>query len=65
MPHLSGKKLQEMIHEINPETKLIAITGSIGVSESRAIMQEGFKAVVEKPFDIQEVLDTIRTVIVS
>jgi PAS domain S-box-containing protein len=65
MPQLSGKKLQELIHEINPDTKLIAITGSIGVSESRSIMQEGFKAVVEKPFDIQEVLDTIRTVIVS
>ncbi len=65
MPEMSGKELQELVHKLNPETKMIAITGSIGVSESRSIMQEGFKAVVEKPFDIQEVLDTIRSVILS
>jgi len=62
MPEMMGRELARRIHEIDPQVKIIAITGSMGLEKPTITPDDRFKAVIEKPFDVQEVLKTIRAV---
>ncbi len=63
MPEMDGRELALKLHEISPELKLIAITGSMGIDRPMVTPDNGFKAVLEKPFDVQEVLETIQSIL--
>ncbi len=56
MPVLSGYELRKKIQQQYPDQKIVGITGSIHISESDHGMLKGFNAIIEKPFDIPEVL---------
>ncbi len=63
MPEMGGQELARRVHEINPQLKIIAITGSMGLERPKVTPNNTFKAVIEKPFDVQEVLRTIQEVL--
>ncbi len=63
MPVMDGKELERNIHLIDPEKKMIAITGSIGLEDHDDLAEHDFLTVVMKPFDIQKVLNTISNVL--
>lgn len=53
MPGLNGNHLARYIRNIDKETPIIAVTGSPGFAD------EIFDAVIEKPFALNYLLDTI------
>ena len=63
MPEMDGRELERQLHKLKPDLKIIAITGSMGLEKPKIIPNHGFKAVIEKPFDVQEVLSTIQRVL--
>ena len=63
MPEMNGQELARRVHEITPELKIIAITGSMGLERPKIKPNNTFKAVIEKPFDVQEVLRIIQRVL--
>lgn len=63
MPIMGGKELERNIHLLDPEKKIIAITGNIIREEHNDLAEHDFLAVIIKPFDIQKVLKTIRNIL--
>lgn len=63
MPEMDGRELERELHKLKPDLKIIAITGSMGLEKPKIVPNHGFKAVIEKPFDVQEVLSTIQRVL--
>ena len=63
MPVMSGWELERYIHDQDPSVKMIAITGSLGVGEEKLKSREAFDRVVEKPFDVLDLLQTVRAVL--
>jgi len=63
MPEMGGRELERQLHRLQPDLRVIAITGSMGLEKPKILPEDGFKAVIEKPFDVQEVLSTIQRVL--
>jgi len=63
MPTLSGYELERTVHSQFPEQKIIAITGSIQSGKMYQNNMTGFDAIIEKPFDIPEILNRISQVL--
>jgi len=62
MPEMSGNELEEYIHNRDPSMKMVAITGSLGLQSDRDLTREGFDEVIEKPFEVLDVLRIINKV---
>lgn len=60
MPVMSGNELEQYIHSHDPSMKMIAITGSLGLKNDKEVSREGFDEVIEKPFEVLEVLRIIQ-----
>ncbi|MCF7805969.1 MAG: PAS domain S-box protein [Candidatus Marinimicrobia bacterium] len=65
LPDMSGEQVAATIREDYPDLPLIAITGYVDAEKDRSLKDQGFQAVLKKPFDLQEVLHTIQAVIES
>lgn len=65
MPTLSGYELEKTVHSQYPEQKIIAITGSIRSGSMNQENMTGFNAIIEKPFDIPEILNRVSQVLES
>ncbi|MBD3276556.1 MAG: response regulator [Candidatus Marinimicrobia bacterium] len=63
MPTLSGYDLERTVHSQYPEQKIIAITGSIQSGKTQQEKMIGFDAIIEKPFDIPEILSRVSEVL--
>lgn len=64
VPGLSGREVLRTIRGL-PDlaaTKLVALTGLLREGEAEALRQEGFDAVLSKPFEVSEVVKTIEDV---
>ncbi len=59
MPEMDGRKCFKKLKEINPEIRVIMSSG-YAVS-AKEIKDEGINAFIDKPYEIQLMLDTIRT----
>lgn len=59
MPDMSGIDLCKIIKQRNSEIKIIAITAQAMAYEQSAILQQGFDAVLTKPFLEKDLLNTI------
>ena len=60
---MSGIELLPAIRELYPETKAVAVTGYALDVRLDSLLSAGFDAAVAKPFDIDQLLLTIRTVL--
>jgi two-component system, cell cycle sensor histidine kinase and response regulator CckA len=63
MPKLDGMKTLRRLKEINPRIKTILFTGNITEEGRQHCLNEGFNALVTKPFETQTFLSTVREVI--
>ncbi len=64
VPGLSGREVLRTIRGL-PDlaaTKLVALTGLLRDGEAAALRQEGFDAVLSKPFEVSQVVKTIEDV---
>jgi PAS domain S-box-containing protein len=60
MPKMGGKALLHHARTRYPTLPVIAITGYILETEVQSLLDEGFDAVLSKPFDIEALIDLVR-----
>ncbi len=63
MPKMGGKELLRMARDLYSDLPVIAITGYILETDLEALRDEGFDAVLSKPFDIEHLIATIRRIL--
>lgn len=59
MPVMNGIEFRERIHELVPDTKIIALTGNYDVERDRHKLQHSFTKVMTKPFNIPELMESV------
>jgi PAS domain S-box-containing protein len=59
MPEMTGQALFSALREINPDVKAILATGFSLNGEARKILADGVLGFVQKPFHIQELLESV------
>jgi two-component system cell cycle sensor histidine kinase/response regulator CckA len=57
MPSMPGREIIAVLRKLNPEVKIIVLTGADPVSEL------GAHAIIKKPFAVAALLDTLRKVL--
>jgi two-component system, cell cycle sensor histidine kinase and response regulator CckA len=63
LPKISGQQLSAMIHEMNPDVKLIFASGFVEPEVKLAMFNNGAKSYVEKPYSPAQMLKAIREVL--
>ena len=63
MPEMGGEDLLRHLRDGNPELKIIAMTGHVMDTDVRSLRSIGFSAALRKPFSIQTLTQTVRTVL--
>ena len=64
MPGLSGIDILQRVRERHPSTPVIVISGKAGAYED-ALIEMGAFAYLAKPFDLDEVVDTVNRAIAT
>jgi two-component system response regulator FixJ len=65
MPRMSGLEVLEILNQHHPETPVIMMSGFADVSMAVTAMRSGASDFVEKPFQTNDLLDTIERVLVA
>jgi two-component system, LuxR family, response regulator FixJ len=60
MPETNGIKVQERLHELSPDTRVIVITGREEPAIRSAALESGAFAFLLKPFDDETFLTLVR-----
>ncbi|HDQ74141.1 MAG TPA: response regulator [Chloroflexi bacterium] len=60
MPEMGGQDLVHLLKEIDPDLKVIAITGYVSQKGLEQLKAEGFIQVVRKPFDVDTLAIAVR-----
>lgn len=60
LPQLNGRKLGAKIKEINPSARMIIATGYADQEDQADLTEIGFSEVVQKPFDIREIMNVVQ-----
>ncbi len=63
LPGMNGVELAKRVKQKSPGIKIIASTGYVDESEQKRLKEIGFADVVRKPFDFQNLLQTLITVL--
>jgi signal transduction histidine kinase/CheY-like chemotaxis protein/HPt (histidine-containing phosphotransfer) domain-containing protein len=63
MPEINGMQLCQIIKSQNPEAIIIALTAQALPDEHEAILNNGFDAILTKPFSEKQLLDVLASVI--
>ncbi|MBR8836787.1 MAG: response regulator [Stigonema ocellatum SAG 48.90 = DSM 106950] len=63
MPHMSGITAIQIIQQINPLVKIIAVSGLADNSQVSSAMGTDVQAFLSKPYTLQELLKTLHTVL--
>ncbi len=64
LPKMDGVSVYQEMLKINPEVLVIVITGSFDRKKSQELLERGAKAVIEKPFDVEELLREIKNIFI-
>ena len=59
MPVMNGIEFRDRIHQLVPETKIIALTGNYDFENAREDNLNDFTSVMTKPFNIPELMKSI------
>ena len=59
MPHMDGSEALRLIHEINPDTQVIIVSGYASESLARDLLQHGACDFFQKPVDLVLLHETI------
>ncbi|MFH1612086.1 MAG: response regulator [bacterium] len=60
LPKMSGAEVYNNFVKINPQIPVVIITGSFAKKEANKILKAGGKAVLYKPFVVEELLSIIK-----
>lgn len=60
MPEMDGRACFERLREVNPEAKVLVMTGYTSDGSVREFLSKGAVGIVEKPFEIQELTEAVR-----
>ena len=63
MPGISGKKCFAELLNINPKAKVVIATGDTEALASHLFRTSNIRAIFQKPFEIDELAETVRRVI--
>jgi CheY-like chemotaxis protein len=63
IPGMGGKKCYEEILKINPNAKILVVSGYSANGPGKEAMKAGVKGFVGKPFDVSHLLETIRAIL--
>jgi CheY-like chemotaxis protein len=59
MPIMGGQELFERLKEIDPQVKMVFMTGYLEEGSKNGILHSGVKKIIHKPFRIEEIIDCI------
>jgi len=60
LPLMNGRELGEAVKALNPDAKMIITTGFVGQEKFDELMRVGFMEIIRKPFDIRQVILSIK-----
>jgi len=60
MPGMSGLEVLEKIRQINPEVKVVIVSGAIDEKNRKAALKKGATGFLEKPFKADDLLAMIK-----
>jgi len=63
IPGMGGKKCYEEILKINPQAKILIVSGYSVNGPGKEAMEAGAKGFVGKPFDVSHLLETVRNIL--
>jgi len=63
MPGIGGTQCLQKLLEMNPRAKVIVASGYSVAGQLERISEAGAKAFIHKPYDVQEMLVTVRRVL--
>lgn len=63
MPKMGGEEFFEKVKEINPEVKLIIMTGYLDPTKRERLLEKGVKDFVNKPFVLSQFMQVVRDVL--
>lgn len=61
MPRMGGHELYRAVSQIDPEVKVLLISGYSCKEEVAALQKQGLRAFVQKPFDLQALAQVVRS----
>lgn len=59
MPGMDGEELQKRLAAEFPDLPVIAVTGNVMEADANRFKQSGFMAVIAKPYDSQDLIETV------
>ena len=63
MPHITGLELARQMLQLRPGTKIMLMTGFSATMDASAARENGFREMLLKPYNIQELSSTVRRVL--
>jgi len=63
MPHMGGGEAYDRLKEISPDVKVLLSSGYSIDGEASKIMERGCNGFIQKPFDIMQLSQSIRTIL--
>ena len=63
MRGMYGLEVLEKLRELNPEVKVVVVSADVQTSSHELVEQAGGKAFVNKPFDREQLLGTVQSVL--
>ncbi|MEA3341861.1 MAG: PAS domain S-box protein, partial [Chloroflexota bacterium] len=63
MPKMGGRELVRELKKTTPHLKAVAVTGYALVNDKQELKKDGIQEVVQKPFEVSDLAETIRQVL--
>lgn len=63
MPMMNGAELYDRLIKINPGIKALLSSGYIQSDQAENLLKKGFKGFIQKPFNIQQLSNTVRKIL--
>ena len=63
MPGMDGREVFHALKQIDPGVRVVLMSGYSINGQAGALLSEGIRAFIQKPYSIREFCDTVRRVI--
>ena len=63
MPLLGGEGVFKKLREINPDVKMVFVTGYLDENSRDGILRHGVRSIIQKPFRIEEIVECVARVL--
>lgn len=60
MPHMDGNETLQLIREIDPEVKVVIVSGYASESHARRLLNQGACDFFQKPVDLTQLLENVK-----